>query len=209
MTDLLISNSRPRRHSEFFWRMRRRAGMLAAIGFGWIFFAAAMRAQQPKPQEYQVKAVYLYNFGRFIVWPTSPVDQAPFTICILGRDPFGATLDATLAGESIGNRKLLARRITSTLDATSCQILFISSSEESNLREILSAVNKPGILTVSDLPGFTDRGGMIQFVLQDDKVRFQVNLGAAEKSGLMLSSQLLKVAVNVSNDPRNVDGSRQ
>ena len=129
----------------------------------------------------------------------------PFTICVLGEDPFGRALDATLAGKAINNRKLVARRIASVRDATDCQILFVSSSEASHVAEIVASLSKTGTLTVSDVPGFTNKGGMIQFVLIENKVRFEVNLNAAEKEGLTISSQLLKVAANVKREAPPAD----
>jgi hypothetical protein len=160
-------------------------------------------AQQGKPGELQVKAVYLYNFAKFIEWPAdaAAAKDQPFSICILGRDPFGSVLDTTLAGEKIGNSRPIARRVASTREAVDCEILFISSSESGGVKQILASVNKRGVLTVSDLPDFTSVGGMIQFVLRNNKTRFEVNLTAAEKAGLTISSQLLKVATAVRKDP--------
>ncbi len=163
--------------------------------------ASPVRAQQPKAEEYQVKAVYLYNFGRFIEWPASAKSGESFPICVLGRDPFGATLDTTVAGTSIEQQKLVARRIASAREATDCRILFISSSESSRLKEIVASLDKSPALTVSDVPGFTASGGMIQFVRKENKVRFEVNLTATEKAGLTLSSQLLKVATEIKKVP--------
>jgi hypothetical protein len=153
--------------------------------------------QQSKPEEYQVKAVYLYNFGRFVKWPESGAKDDAFTICVLGRDPFEVILDSTLANEKIDSHKLVAKRIANYKEAKSCRIVFISASELSRAKEILSLLEGSPVLTVSDMSSFVSNGGMIQFVLQDNKVRFEVNLTAAEKAGLTLSSQLLKVATEV------------
>jgi hypothetical protein len=155
--------------------------------------------QQPRPSEYQVKAVYLFNFSRFISWPapTAGVPARPFAICVMGRDPFGPVLDATLAGEIIGGQSVIARRVTEAGEAADCRVLFISTSEENHLREILAALNKSSVLTVSDIGRFTERGGMIQFVLQGDRVRFEVNLARATEAKLTVSAELLKVAVTV------------
>jgi uncharacterized protein DUF4154 len=174
------------------------ASIVLTLAAGWVVAGA----QQSKVDPYQVKAVYLYNFGKFVEWPAAAVARdESFAICVLGRDPFGASLDATLAGEKIDNRQLVARRITNSRDAAACRILFISSSESSRVKDILATVDGVGVLTVSELPGFTSSGGMIQFVLKDNKVRFEVNLTAAEKAGLTLSSQLLKVATEVRREP--------
>ena len=177
-------------------RRPRAVAALAVLlaGFGGV--APAAFAQQNKPGEYQVKAVYLYNFAKFIDWPPGAEKNSPFTVCVLGRDPFGSVLDETLAGETVGSRKPVARRIASAAE-TKCEILYISASEAGRAKQVLASIDKPGILTVSDVPDFTANGGMIQFVLMDNKIRFEVNLAAAEKAGLTVSSQLLKVATVV------------
>jgi len=146
-------------------------------------------------------AVYLYNFGKFVEWPATAAMDDSFPICVLGRDPFGPVLDTTVAGETLGNRKLVARRIASSKEAAGCRIVFISSSEALRVKEVLTSLEKSGALTVSDVPGFTNGGGMIQFVLKDNKVRFEVNLSAAQKAGLIFSSQLLKVASDIKKEP--------
>lgn len=157
----------------------------------------AVFAQAPaSATELQVKAAYLFKFGAFVEWPpTAPSDS--FAICVMGRDPFGHTLDDTIRGEQINGKKLVAKRIVLPEQAAQCQILYISDSEEARLRPILSAVGKMPVLTVSDITNFAERGGTIQFVLENGRVRFNVNLASAEKAGLTLSSQLLKVASSV------------
>ena len=164
-------------------------------------------AQSPKPTDYEVKAAYLYNFGRFVEWPakvtTTKTDS--FTICILGEDPFGPALDVTLAGERVGNQKVAARRISSLRDSVDCRILFISSSEANRLNKIIEALDTSAILTVSDIPQFSQGRGMIQFVLEGNRIRFEVNLTATQRAGLTLSSELLKVATVVRKSPRPVD----
>lgn len=159
-------------------------------------------SQIAKPTDYQVKAVYLYNFGRFVAWPDKLLHpQDPFTICVLGQDPFGQTLDAMLAGETISGRTVIAKRVSAPQDSINCQIVFLSAAESSSVVRTIEALNKHEILTVSDMPEFTNRGGMIQFVVEGKKVRFEVNLTAAQRAGLTLSSDLLKVATIVHRDP--------
>jgi hypothetical protein len=157
--------------------------------------------------QYQVEAAYLYNFGRFIEWPAkvTPAKTGRFTICVLGEDPFGPILDQTVAGEMIGNQSVAARRISSPQDAADCQILFISSSEANRLNKIIEALGKSAVLTVSDIPQFSQRRGMIQFVLDDNRIRFEVNLTATQHAGLALSSELLKVATTVKGNPQPED----
>jgi hypothetical protein len=162
-----------------------------------------LSAQAPKITEYQVKAAYLANFGRFAEWPSSvAVDKSEsFNICVLGQDPFGAVLDAAVSGETIGGAHVLAKRISRPQDAVDCRILFISSSEANQCKEILAALRTLRVLTVSDMPQFTRRGGIIQFLLDGNRVRFDINLAATERVGLNLSSELLKLAVTVSRSP--------
>jgi len=160
--------------------------------------APSLFAQTSKPKEYDVKATYLYNFARFVEWPASAAAKdGPFAICLLGEDPFGHALDAVLEGESINGKAVAARRVAKPQDAANCRVLFISMSEESRLKEILASLDKASVLTVSDIPEFSRRGGMIQFVLVGDRIRFEVNLASAEDAGLSLSSELLKVATTV------------
>ena len=134
--------------------------------------------------------------------PSVAVDKSEsFNICVLGQDPFGADLDAAVAGETIGGARLLAKRISRPQDAVDCRILFISSSEASQWKEILTALRTLSVLTVSDIPQFARRGGIIQFLLDGNRVRFDINLAATERVGVKLSSELLKLAVTVSRSP--------
>ncbi len=163
------------------------------------FFARFAHAEpELKPTQYEVEAAYLFNFGKFVVWPgTTHTSQAPFLICVLGDDPFGPVLDRTIAGETVGGRPVRDKRIARPQDATGCSILYISSSESARLSNILPAIHEASVLTVSDIPDFVQRGGMIQFVLRDGRVRFEVNLSSTQSNGLSMSSELLKVAVEV------------
>jgi len=197
---------------HFIWQGRRTGrtygpGRVARAVIVWTLVAAqGLWAQSPKPTDYDVKAVYLYNFGRFVEWPASVTTKSDsFTVCVLGQDPFGPALDATLAGETIGGKSVSAKRISTPQEAGSCQILFMSSAEASRLNKIMEALDKGAVLTVSDMPQFSQRGGMIQFVLDGKKVRFEVNLTAVQRAGLTLSSELLKVATTVRRNPASGD----
>ena len=156
-------------------------------------------AQHAKPTEYEVKATYLYNFSKFVQWP-APARQAQseaFAICVIGEDPFGRALHATVENETVAGKRVVVRQIPVSEDAANCRILFISSSEEQQLQKVLTSLGGASVLTVSDLPKFAQHGGMVQFVLEGNRVRFEVNSAVAERAGLRLSSELLKVAVNV------------
>lgn len=179
------------------------AWVMALVIVGILFGVSGLSAQKSKPQEYEVKATYLFNFARFVEWPPSSAaaKSDSFAICVLGQDPFGPALDAIVAGESIDGKAVLAKRVSKPQDAVSCRVLYISSSEDSRLKEVLAALDKSGVLTVSDIPQFSQRGGMIEFTLQGNNVRFEVNLAIAENTGLTLSSELLKVAITVRKHP--------
>jgi hypothetical protein len=158
----------------------------------------SLTAQAEKPAEYDVKAAYLYNFGKFVRWPENAgAEGQSFSICVLGKDPFGKILDSVLDGGSWQGKPVAAKRIVSVDEAASCNLLFVSSSESERLGQILSALERRPILTVSDSPMFSRRGGIIEFVLTENRVRFEVNAAAAEKAGLNINSQLLKIATRV------------
>ena len=173
--------------------------VMAAILF---LSVPGLQAQRAKPSEYEVEAAYLYNFGRFVGWPShSGAQDDSFNICVFGQDGFGAILNNTLTDETIAGKSVVVKRIPGARDAANCRILFISASEESQLKKILDALAGSSVLTVSDIPEFSRRGGMVQFILDGSRVRFEINLASAERAGLTLSSELLKLAVNVRKNP--------
>lgn len=143
--------------------------------------------------EYEVKAAFLYKFASFVEWPPESA-SASMCIAVVGQDPFGAALDEVVRGKSINGRGFLIKRFKSGQDATGCQIVFISASEKSRMHSILDRMRGISILTVSDVPGFCQDGGMIDFDLSDQKVHFEVNPAAAERARLKVSSKLLGVA---------------
>lgn len=180
---------------------------LRAVLFATLFLVSAAGSLFGQPQhaeESQVKAAFLYNFGKFVRWPNPPVENS-FTICILGQDPFGTALNAIVAGEAIDGKPIGVRRIANVDEGASCRILYIGSSEQSRLSAILAALNKHPVLTVSDIPKFAERGGMIQFVLEENRERFEINMVPAGNAGLTMSSELLKVAVRVRRDQKGGD----
>jgi hypothetical protein len=157
------------------------------------------------PSEYQVKAAFLFNFIKFVDWPAAQLPAgAPVTICVLGDDPFGTDLDETVEGRVVNGRRLLVRRLERARDAEPCHVLFIAGSEEARLAAVLDAVKATSILTIGDMDAFAAKGGMIQLTLSDKKVRFEINREAAERAGVRISSQLLRLATAVhGNSPRN------
>ena len=157
-------------------------------------------AQSPKPSQSDVQAVYLYNFAKFVRWP-AVTPPSPIDICIAGQKIYVDTLAKTVAGEQIDTRPLTVRAVERPEDEAGCSILFIGVSVKDRLDALLAATAGKPIVTVSDIPGFLDRGGMIQFLLIDNRVRFSVNLDPVNRSQITLSSELLKVAVKVNGKP--------
>jgi hypothetical protein len=151
------------------------------------------------PTEWEVKAAYLYNFARFVEWPEDPdvAPDRPFVVGVLGRDPFGRVLDDTLSGKSLAGRPIVVRRLEKPEDANTVQILFLSPSVIGALPLILRATQGRPVLTVGDSEGLAERGVILNFRLQDNRVRFEVNLRRADEAHLRISSQLLKLAVAV------------
>jgi hypothetical protein len=154
----------------------------------------APEVQGQKPSEYQVKAAYLYGFGRFVDWPATAAPAETFVVCVLGRDPFGHWLDEVAAGAVINDKPVSVHRISLVQESGSCRTLFVSAAEADRLAEILDALAHRPVLTVGDAPQFAQRGGMIGFSLEGNRVRFTVNLGATHNAGLELNSELLRVA---------------
>ncbi|MGH9510027.1 MAG: YfiR family protein, partial [Terriglobales bacterium] len=181
--------------SSNMWFLRKRNGGLRGAG-ACVLLCACLNApaQEAAPTEYQVKAAFLYNFGKYVEWPPGVLAADSFAICVLGDDPFGSALDRIIEGKSVQGRKLVAYRLGRVEDSGKCQVLFVSASENGRLAHILAALRDRRVLTVGDTVGFAQRGGVINFQLEGSKVRFEINLDAAERAGLTVSSQLLKLA---------------
>jgi hypothetical protein len=148
------------------------------------------------PSEYQVKAAFLYNFVKFVDWPDTPAAQeGPIEICVLGKDPFGGALERVVEGKTVNGRPLVIRRVKEVAAARSCQVLFVSASEAGRVSEITQAVHAWSVLTVSEIDRFSERGGIITFLMEGQRVRFRINPKMAASAGLKISSKLLQLAV--------------
>jgi YfiR/HmsC-like len=167
--------------------------MVASFGVG----KDAVAAERP---EHEVKAAFLYNFGKYVRWPrnTRSGDEA-FVIGVLGTDPFGQALDDVVRGNRIDNKPVVIRRAAKLSELGACEVVFVGVSEEGNLEKVLAALTKAPVLTVGDMPQFVERGGMIGLTMVNRRVHFEVNADAAERAGLALGSQLLRLARNVSD----------
>jgi hypothetical protein len=154
--------------------------------------------------EYQVKAAFLYNFAKFVEWPgaAEPSPDGFFVIGILGKDPFGSTLDLLVKTKTVMGRHIEVKRFTRVEDVHGCQMVFISASEARKLPATIKALNGMSVLTVSEVPQFLEAGGMLNLILAGNRVAFEANPRAAEREGFRLSSKLLQLAVNLRGAPQ-------
>lgn len=159
-----------------------------------ILFSGKTFAQSVS-KEYKVKAAFLYNFAQFVQWPANTFsnEQEPFVIGILGENPFGTALEKIVHGETIHGRHFLVTHSKRVQDLEHCQMVFITKSERARFGEIMPRLSGKKILTVSEVPGFASRGGVINFYPERNKVRFEINTSAAQREGLKISSQLLNL----------------
>lgn len=155
-----------------------------------------LQAQSVPVPEYQIKAVFLFNFTQFVEWPTNafPEGQTPLVVGVLGQDPFGAYLEETVRGEKVHNRPVTVKRYRRVEEIQNCHVLFISRSEADRLGQILGSLKYRQILTVADVEGAARSGVMIRFVIERNKIRLRINLEAAKAANLTISSKLLRQA---------------
>ncbi len=172
------------------WRYRVMSSLVATLLACTPAFSVV--AGQPST-EYRIKAAFLYNFTSFVTWPEDPAGDPGFTLCVLGDDPFGNLLDK-LAGKSVNGRQLVIRRLVNPALLNQCKLVFFSVTSNDQTGDALALLQDLPILTVSDIRGFTELGGIIEFRVIANKVRFDINLGAAEAAGLTISSKLLSLA---------------
>jgi hypothetical protein len=163
-------------------------------------FASRVQAAPTATTEYDIKAVFLLNFTRFIEWPVSDgvADNQPIVIGVLGDDPFGQGLDQAVRGERVNNRPLVVKRMTRLDDPVNCAAVFISRSERHRVGEILERLKGKPVLTVSDIPQFAEAGGMVGLVSEGGKIRLRINVEVAKAANLAISSKLLRPAQIVS-----------
>jgi hypothetical protein len=182
-------------------RRPRLAANARRLGFG-LGLAALVtlsaKAQAGSADEYSVKAAYLYNFARFVEWPAETVDPGlPLVIAVLGQDAFGAVLKQAVQSETVNGRAISVRSVSRLEDLRYCHILFFGSSNKTRLAEVLRVTAGAGVLTVGETEEFLRLGGVIAFVPEGNKIRFEINLGAARRNRLTISARLLSVAKGV------------
>ena len=179
--------------SAMFGAHTRRAALTSAL---LLLAGPGVASQAVRTPEYQVKAVFLFNFAQFVDWPPAAFSDSatPFVIGILGDDPFEGYLEQTVRGEQVRGRGFQLRRYHSVDEVKTCHILFISRPTGNRLDEVLASLRNRPILTVSDDDKFAERGGMIRFVTDRSRIRLQINLEAAQAASVTISSKLLRVA---------------
>jgi hypothetical protein len=157
---------------------------------------ASVWGAAPGALEYQLKAVFLFNFTQFVEWPPSAFNDShsPVTICVLGNDPFGTYLDEAVQEEKVNGRSLVVARLSQSDDVSGCHVLFISRSEAAHLKQLLKQLNGQRVLTVSDIEGFAEQGGVIGFFTLENKIRLRINMASAKRADLTISSKLLRPA---------------
>ena len=185
--------------------MLRRLAILIAVfsmTLNWTASAGAQAGDASDSSEYLIKAGFIYNFAKFVEWPSTAFAEpdSPIVIGVLGTDPFGDIINHVVEGKKIGARGFVIRRfkwskeLKDYKDFKECRILFVSSSEKLHFEEIVEAVKGLPTLPVGETPGFAERGGMIRLMLEDNRVRFEVNVDAAHDGNLNISSRLLTLA---------------
>ena len=172
---------------------RRLTAILILIAITAAAVCVTVWGEERKLGEYEVKAVFLYNVAKFIEWPEKTLDNSSkLTIYILGDDPFENNLDA-IKGKLIKGKTVVVKQIDSAEGLKDAGILFISSSEKEQIKTILKGISGKPILTVGDTQSFAERGVMVNFYIENNKIRFEINMEAAKMSGLKISANLLKM----------------
>jgi hypothetical protein len=170
-----------------------------------LLLAPAARSFAADPQtltEYQIKAGFFFNFTRFVDWPESAFvsTSSPILVCVLGETPLTDLLTDVALGKVVNGRAVSIRRVKASDDLRRCNLLFISAEEERHTAEILASVKKTNTLTVGETPGFAQAGGMINFSIQENKVKLELNLEATTRAGLKVNSKLIAVSRLVSHN---------
>ena len=164
-----------------------------------LFLAFTIGVASPlfaQTSEYELKAVFLYNFTHFVTWPESAFSSpdSPFQLCVIGEDPFGHFLDDTVTSEKVNDHPIVVRRIQELDNSASCHIIFLSEKSPFTEQQVLSVVRDHPVLVTGETEEFAEKGGTIAFRVQDSRIRLQVNLRAARQANLAISSKLLKLS---------------
>jgi hypothetical protein len=198
MSTVVYNGGAVRRGSQVLRRGIARVHIARPVTIRLLFVLVGMllNAQAQGSGEYAVKAAFLYNFARFVEWPGEALGNggSPLLVGVMGDDPFGGSIDQVVAGKNVNGHPIAVRRLRWGQDLRQCHILFISASEARRLPQILESLRGASVLTVADMEHFGQQGGVVRFLIEDGKVRFEINVDAADRAGLRISSKLLALA---------------
>ena len=187
---------------SYLWRRSTSGSLLSLCLVALVLLQGSQHvlAQAPS-REYQLKAVFLFNFTQFVNWPDNAFEntQSPLVIGVIGENPFGSYLAQTVSGEKINGHPLAVQNYKNEEEIKSCHILFVNVAETKKQEQVLEEVQGKNILTVSDQPDFLKEGGMIRFVMNNNKIKLQINMEACKESKMVLSSKLLRLAEIIKN----------
>jgi hypothetical protein len=181
----------------WFKRVARRALVITTTMLSLLLQAGSVQtAETPPLSERQVKALFLFNFAKYVDWPAGAFSNSstPIVIDVIGEDGFSDEFRRVTGDRTVNDRKVVIKQIEATADLNDCQILFIGSSEKAHLSEILEAVKNSAVLTVGETDRFLLQEGMINFTKKENKIHLEINLVPAHRANLKLSSKLLTVA---------------
>jgi hypothetical protein len=181
-------------------RLLRRRRVLASLLGMFISITVPLCAQgQSTVEEYRVKAAFLFHFAQLVEWPPQALDRdgKSLLLCTYGEDPFGGVLETSIEGKQVGSRRLTVRHFKNLQDVRQCQVLFVGNDEHKGTPMLLAQLGEAPVVTVGESDDFLDRGGVIRFCLENSKVRFEINLEAAARARLRISSRPLMLARNV------------
>jgi YfiR/HmsC-like len=166
--------------------------------FLWIALVALCTGLAQGANPSQLKAAYIYNFAKFVVWPArESAGSDSILFCVYGKDPVGDALNDSVAGKVVNGQTIVVRTVDTTEDAQVCHVLYIGHAAQGRMPTLLSAFQNSPVLTVGDSPAFFAAGGMIDFVVESKQLHFAINVRAAQKAGLKISSRLLSLAIEI------------
>jgi hypothetical protein len=179
--------------------------LIFSLAFGVLLFGVTNPAvAQSNADEYRLKAAFLFHFAQLVDWPSTAFasDSDPVTLCTVGEDPFHGDLAAAVEGKSIGARPLRVRHFKQPQDIQGCQLLFVGNRDSANVSALLATLKDSPVLTVGETDDFVKQGGMIGFFIENDKIRFDINLQSAGHAKLRISSRLLLLARKVTGNQK-------
>jgi len=176
---------------------------LRTLVAGAAFLGSGCAAAVPEATEYDVKAAFIYNFARFTEWPSGAFEHPtdPIRICIIGDDPFGNTLEDIVRGKMLAQHSLVVARVGTPAGARDCHIAFVGRADDERLGSVIAAVRDRPVMTIGDTEYAAQRGAVLGFLIQNGRVRFAINTETAKRAGLVLSSQLMKLAILINETP--------